>query len=166
MHYQNILKSEFIWQTASTEPDISDIYMRWIFPAGSNICFIQRAFHCIRIREIDSQNVLIHVYIYTYIYIRDTPWLGMSIISGCFRPTLNKGIDLSADRLYSFNVWYRVFPLWLNIFNIQSWTTEPHFSEVTSVSVRARPSSHLYHVQNVMKKAIRWPTYHFPYKTS
>jgi hypothetical protein len=93
--------SELIWQTASTEPDASDVYMRRTYPAGSNICVIQRGFHYIRIREMDSQNLLI------YLYIRGTPWLGMSIFSVCSRHIFNKGVDLptlSADRLWSYTI--------------------------------------------------------------
>jgi len=59
--------SEFIRQTASTEPDVSDVYMRRIYSAGSNICVIQRGFHYIPIREMDSPVLSI------YLYIRGTP---------------------------------------------------------------------------------------------
>jgi hypothetical protein len=77
--------SLFIRQTASTELDISDIYMRRVYPAHSNICVIQRRFHYTRITEMDSQNLLI--------YFSGTPRFDMSIIACCFRPIFSKGVD-------------------------------------------------------------------------
>jgi hypothetical protein len=73
--------SEFVRQTASTKSDVSDIYIRSIYPAGSNICVIQRGFYYIRIRAMYSQNLLM------YLHIRGTPWLDTPIITGCFSQT-------------------------------------------------------------------------------